>query len=396
MEINQTLNKWANVFNWLMILMAFSLGISTSASGVLHGLFGAYCVAHLIRFNLWKKLLETKPQIWLLILLCILHLSLALNWQEMPRPTRGLSKLRYLWIGWLSVPVIQHLLQQKLIKLKSILLTLIGSYFFATIIGTITRLTGFEVFRMRYGNEHGRMPGITGIFQYCIETPWVIFITVAVLREKILFSFKQQKILWFISAIMAIAVFTSGTRMAILGFAAGIPFMFMYSNKKLFITTILVGSTLLAGLLYFSLNSKYAGVRNQGASNQERMKIQMRSLESIKQRPILGYGPYNVVRYPDQFDILDTHNTYLQILFNGGILAGIAFFGFMLTWAHSVHRHSQQLVKNIVTPSFVSFSATALVHSMFVTGTTTALIFMLIYAYSQDGGSLRFSNNNKL
>jgi O-antigen ligase len=381
MQTTENIQKWANVFNWLMILMALSLGISTSASGILHGLFGVYCLAHLYHFKLWKNLLKAKPQIWLLLLIILLHIAHLINWHEMPRPTRGLSKIRYLWIGWLSVPVIQHFISLKLIRYKTILTTLIGSYFFATIIGTITRLTGFEVFRFRYGNEHGRMPGITGIFQYCIETQWVIFITVAVLREKLLYTIKQQKMLWIICIVMAIAVFTSGTRMAILGFGAAIPFMFLYSHRKLFIKGVVFGGLIVGGLLFFALHPKFAHIRGQGASNTERMLLQIRSLESIAKRPFIGYGPYNLIKYEDNFNLLDTHNTYFQVILNAGIFAGIIFLMFLFKWAREFNK-SHAIIKYSTVPIFVSFCATALVHSMFVTGTTTALIFMLIYAYS--------------
>jgi O-antigen ligase len=387
---------WSKYFNLILVLISLSLATSTSLSGFFNAIFGIYCLAYLYKFKLWNKLFSEKSQLFLFLFLVVAHISHALYMHEMPRPMRGLSKLRYLWIGWLSIPVMRDLYLKKLINFRNILIALIGSYTFATVIGTITRLTGFEVFRFRYGNEHGRMPGITGIFQYAYESPWVIFMTIAALLKSNIFSTKEKNVLWLATVANILGVMLGGNRGGVVAMVTGTPFLFYVYNKKLFKITLIIGTIFTLITAYIFLGSKFSNWREQSISNHHRMELYHQSIYLIKDRPILGSGPYHVrnlgptpFKYhptisrneKNEFISGDVHSTYLQVIVDMGIVGGLLYILFLISWSNNIIR-SQQIFTMALLPSCIAYLSTSFFHSMFLTGTTTALLIMLMYSFS--------------
>lgn len=391
--ISSTENK---TFHTILLLMVFSLGTSTSGSAIFSTLLGLYSIYFLSRYKLWKDVFKYPGQIWMMAFLVIGYISLMLNPDLITDPNKSFRKFRYIIFGLISVPVFEYYFKNKLLNFKKIFYTLLFSYLLATIIGNISRAIDYEVLRFQPRDHNGRMPGITGIMQYGYETPWAALIGLSFFFTKDFFKGVNWKLLLGIGVVLCVGILTSNTRGGILGLAAGIPFLFYVNNRKLFKRGIIAGVIFVVIFVGISL-SGIAGKKSQvfqglkGSSNMERAELQLQSWNIFKRKPWLGHGFYSYKavdpketmfhKKDKKYAVMDTHNTWFQVLTDMGLLGFIPFCIFIFYWFKNIMNTPPQML-TLLLPCFITFMVTSLVHTMLLTGTGTAAFLMLLYNFS--------------
>lgn len=146
---------------------------------------------------------------------------------------------------------------------------------------------------------------------------------------------------WLCFGILAVGVVLTGSRGAFLSLMAGIlaltarPGQAVMRMKIGFVALVAGGCLVLGSYASDSVRARWERTFSKGSMS-GREKIMPVAWQMFTEAPILGWGPERVPfelgrRFQD--DALDTHNAYLWILTETGIVGGIPFFiGLALSW----------------------------------------------------------------
>ncbi len=311
------------------------------------------------------------------------------------------KKIRYLIIGLLGVFSLKYLSRQYLDEKK--IKVLIGLFFLgglvATIIGKLSIWFDYDIIRLAPRDFLNRMHGITGIMNYGYETPIMCMVGFSLLLYYRKYSAYIPLVIVSISTLaMSYGVLTSNTRGGVICFVGALPFIAYYKSKKAFISLFACSVALvfyfIYGSIYFTRSDSRMFETIRSESNLIRIALHKQSFQAFQDNPIFGHGLMSNKTYPiiiptqdgsekKMFDIMrDSHSTFWQVLADGGIVLGILFFGWMLFWFIEILGLNEMLA-TVLLSSFVSFQIGNLVHTMLVSGTTTAILIMTLYSISQ-------------
>lgn len=382
------------IFSIMLFAWAIVQGLSTSLSIIISLVvmaFSAYMLISKKQMISWGRL----PLLYWIFFAFTLSMfaSLVWNWTDMIQPTRGLSKMRYLLVYILAIPWIINLELNDLIKktvLKSILYLNL-SYALASIIGMYAMFFCFQLNQLSSVCA-ARNPGMTGIMQFAFETPLVVCTGLIVLIfKRHLLSKNEIYILIIALALMTWGLLISNSRGGILGlFIVGF-LAIVFSWKKISLKTIGILLSILIVIVAVTaiirpdiiLNSRFVQ-RQTSESTNVRMELNRMSLNAFKERPLFGWGLLHpkskFIGHNDDdsfFTLQDTHNTFTQVLVDGGMIGFGLYFIFFITlfyrnWKSKFH---EAKMMNVL---WCAFLITSAVHSMLVTGTGTAVILLML------------------
>jgi O-antigen ligase len=176
---------------------------------------------------------------------------------------------------------------------------------------------------------------ITGTFQYLGPNEVAAFFNqYTVLMLGVLFFLKKGRekliLMLMIYANIFCIVFLY-SRGAYIGLMAGMAVIFLFKNKKLLLPLIL------AAIFWQYVLPEKAIERIKGTTNEfgqldesssRRILIWQKGIDLFKQNPLIGIG-YGVFRYLG-LDLGDTHNIYIKILAEQGILGMLIFLSTVL------------------------------------------------------------------
>lgn len=381
-------------FSVCLIFWSWAQGLSTSlsiVSSLIFIIFSAYMLLTKRKEIQWAK----SPFLyWLFCLFSFTMLvSLIWNWTDMSQPTRGLSKLRYVLIFILAIPWLIHLNIDEMIKklLTKVMLYLNFSYALASIAGIYAMIFCFQLNQWETGCT-GRNPGMTGIMQYSFETPLIIGLGfILLLFKKNSFSKNEIKLLIISIILMFWGLLISNSRGAIVGIFI-VSFLSMFwiwkklSRKIILILLLSIAcSIVLTAILKpeIILNSRFVQAETSGSTS-IRMTLNRLSLEAFQEKPLLGFGLLHPkTKYLGKHDetsffiLQDTHNTYTQVLVDGGIFS---FIFYLVFFSVLIFKNWKSKLKelNLMNVIWICFLITSSVHSMLVTGTGTAVLLLVL------------------
>ncbi len=377
-------------------LVAFSTETSVSIGGASFLLFTLSGIALLAKRGYWREIKLSLSSFFLLLVIATLILGVLVNFSEMKDPMRSFSKIRYLVFGFISVYTLRslalHFLDER--KVKKVLYALFAAVFLATFYSfLVSYITHYDFIRSIPKPYDGRLHGLTGVMSYGYEMPIIMLFLWGLLLNKANVKFSlNKKLLLFICLFGTAGILLSGTKGSVVSFILGLPFLFYFKNQRLF-KVFLIGSSILIflailGMKFYLKDDPRLKINNM--SNRIRVAKIYSSVKAFKDRPIFGHGllswkgqyPTLSPRGIDDDPLYDTHNTYLQVLVDAGIVGMIPFMLFLFYWGKELLMRSD-IIGYAGFASFIAFVVQCCFHTQFVSGVNTAMNLVMFYALSQ-------------
>ena len=361
---------------------------------------GIYFFTRHVKENGWKQFYKRKSQLFLLFFIMSIILSNLINLDVHSDPVRGFKKIRYLIVCFFNLYTLDFLIGAIGTRKKAKLLArlLIYGFTISTIYAYVSFYFKYDFIKMVPENLGNRVTGITGIMNYGYETPIVAFLCLTAG----FYFYEKEKI--GLGLLNALGVLFSGVRGGVLALMGGLPFLVYYHFKKYF-KVFVVFCIACAFTFTFIMVTKrinplmIAGQRHDSPiSTLTRLKLHEIGFMALKDRPILGHGLLNhkdqypfIVRYKGQDvkygGLLICESTYLQVLVDMGLVGFILYLAFLFFWVKELIQR-KDVMTYLLVPSVFAFLISSFVHTMFVSGTTTAALLGWLYNFSviDEGG----------
>lgn len=304
-----------------------------------------------------KNLKLPKSSYWLLAFVVVAFISLVINFDVIPRPTKNFGRLKYYLFGVTGIFVFRYWLAEASDKVKK---NVVSLFMIAIIIAAVFGIGKFFV------TDQKRLRGFTDTLRYGYGTGMILLVIVSGIlhREKIKNWFDYR------IAIVALvtgfaALFLTYTRGALLGFFCGLPFVCFFYSRKLGLTLggLSIGIVLTLGLFYLFGSGDYGSrflVNKDTNSDRVRRSQWLAAGIAVKEKPVLGWGLSNFhsqlkrIKYDydldaKAYDDAHAHNLFLETAAGTGIVGLIIFIGWVFTWAMECFR-SGGMVRALVVP----------------------------------------------
>ncbi len=379
---------------WSIALFSF---VSLSASALSHILI--FIPALYFSYKAYKegRLNLTKSNIALLVTIVFAIVSIIFA-PDISRKFKQVTKLKYMLIGVIAIyPYIElfkTLTRKQTKKMVNALLVLLA---IGNIAGVYALFSGFHPLRMKEASDGIRAAGMYGMaitYGYGIELVLIVMLSLLVLYRKKLSSIANPIIFYTSIATTLLGFYFAFARGALLALIFSIPFIFIRSNKKVFMSLLGSGIILVGILTAVVFNSNEDGGGNRfllkakTASNMIRLSQYEAAYKGFLEKPLTGWGYRNFE--PNAYDIkkrngIDfaefyghAHNNYLEFLASTGIFGFISFCLFVLFWFIETLKRNDEL-SNILVPFIVSFSISGLFQNTINDGEN---MFVIMFIYS--------------
>ncbi|UOF02260.1 O-antigen ligase family protein [Bdellovibrio reynosensis] len=332
-------------------------------------------------------------------------LSSLVNLGHLQEASKSFGSAKYPIIAVISIfPLAVLLKNQKYHdRLKWPIFIFIASIFAAFIYSMIRIHLGFDLKYWTAGDYGKRIGGFTDVMRYGYGTAIVILAILPLVLRKRTDILRVSWVTAGLTVVVAVAgVYFSYTRGAMLGLLFGIPFSLFFFKKNL-AKVLLAGSILLvAGILAVVLSGGSEKSRFLMSADNSSNTIRVSQFEAawklFLENPILGAGPnqfkFQVERVKKQYDIAHpefknehSHNIFLEILANTGILGFVFFVGWLLLWAKEVYRGTE-FEKQVFLP-VILFVFIAGQFEMIMMAQTATIIYF-IYALKIASENIKF------
>lgn len=254
-----------------------------------------------------------------------------------------LGKLKYFMIAGLLLPLLKNYI---LMTTPKALKWLTGAFHFSIILATIFGIVGIlmdnnAIAGITFDGSKDRSGGLTDIMRYSYGLALIfpIYLT--------FFLQSKRKLYLIMCAICVVGVLSSESRGATIGIIIAIPACFYFISKKTFAAITVLLSLCLAGIIYYQSSTQTLKHRFfqdlKSRSNMMRVSQFEAAKYAIAEKPILGHGmssfPVIVERLKKQYDLpyknfinTHSHNTFLEMATQLGLLGLIVFLGWFALW----------------------------------------------------------------
>lgn len=300
---------------------------------------------------------------WLLAFCAIALLSLLVNFDLLPKPSKNFGRLKYFLYGIGGIFVLKVWIKETSVRTKMILTnTFLVSIIAASLMACY-----------QYGIRGDLRPkGFTDTMRYGYGSGMLLLTLLSALIH-------HRHIKW-LNWNLGLAAFIMGfigmyltfTRGAFLGFLSGLPFVLNYYRPKIAyavaILAIVIGSVL--GYFYlFGNQSQGQGSRylisKENSGDVIRRSQWKAAMIATQEKPILGYGFSNfhsqLKRIKNDYDLdakeyddAHSHNLFLEIASGTGLIGLFVFLGWVFSWAWESFR-SDKIKASMVIPFGVAW-----------------------------------------
>lgn len=293
-------------------------------------------------FSIKNKELKLPVSSWFLLAFAATALlSLTLNYDLLPNPSKNFGRVKYFLYGVAGIFVFRVWIKEASNKAKKILMYA----FYASV-------TVAAIYSMYYVTiaSDGRAKGLTETMRYGYGSAMsMIIVLSAILHRGKLGHWFNWKAAIGILFLGLTGMYLTYTRGALLGLMCGMPFVLYFFRPKLglILGGLITAGIVALGLFYLFGTSKY---ESRFLSNRANGADHIRSSQwkaaviAIKERPLLGWGLSNfhsqLKRIKYQYDLdakeyhdAHAHNLFLEIGAGTGLVGLILFLGWVLSWA---------------------------------------------------------------
>ncbi len=288
-----------------------------------------------------KKTALPKSALWLLAFTAVALLSLLLNLDIIPKPSKNFGRLKYYLYGLGGIFVFRVWLVDASDKAKKIIVNV----FLASII-----IAGLYAL-WQFASGVPRVKGLTDTMRYGYGSAMLLLVLLSSLlhREKIK-SWFDSRVGLAAFVIGFLGMYVTYARGGLLGFLCGIPFVLYFYRPKLGLTlgagAVLIVMTL-GGFYLFGTSptssSRYL-INKSNNSDQIRRSQWKAAVIAIQERPVLGWGLSNfhsqLKRIKDTYDLdkkdyndAHAHNLFLEVAAGTGLIGLFLFLGWLIAWA---------------------------------------------------------------
>jgi O-antigen ligase len=373
-------------------LFFLAAGILTSVS-ILSGyqvLFAIplFCYTYLAVKS--KDLRLPKSSYWLIAFAVIALISLVINFDLVPKPSKNFGRIKYFAYGVCGIFVLRAWLVDASDKTKKILC---NTFFLSIVIAAL-----YACYQLAFSTNR-RAQGLTETMRYGYGSSMILATLFSALlqREKIKGWFDARfGLIAFIFGF--IGMYATYTRGGLLGFLCALPVAIYFFRAKYGLAVggvaiLIVGA--LGGFYFFgSINSDQEGSRwliNKNNTSDQKRKAQWKAaVIAIQEKPVLGYGfanfhsqvkrikTENNLEVPEYNDA-HAHNLFLEIASGTGIIGLIAFLGWIIVWAYECFTE-----KNLVRALVIPFGIAWVISSQFevTLDANNASMIFFVYALS--------------
>lgn len=380
-----TETKKANLLAWAIFFYLTLTIFYKAFAGI--GMLLFIILAFFVSKETYKEIFKNKLNIFLLLFILTMIVANIINGGG------NNSKFKYYLIPLIFTGAFYqfgHLITKKWIK-RIVFWTLVLSAL-SSFVGVIQVLFHYNILKFEidtYPRNQGALMG--GAMYYSYPIALICTMTLAgIVHFKKFKDYIDIKVLVITLVINLVGLYFSYTRGAMLGFIAGIPFIFFYTNKKIFTSIVAVG-VLLAGFLGYVLfgnsNMNFYRFKANENSTSYRLSLFQTSMKMFKEKPIFGYGVRNFehecVRVQDQYDIkprfcdaVHSHNQFLDSLSNAGIVGTIPYVLFFGLWL-IIYFTSFNVTYFFALPGYITYLAITMTDTPLYIGPVTSIIFIM-------------------
>lgn len=335
--------------------------------------------------NLSEKSFKPRPSLYALAALAVISIfSVLVNWEEMEKPLKNILKTKYFIIGILSSYAF-HYLKQNWLNPKRIKI-LVNLFLFAAMLASLSGLiglwSGFNPLKFKPPCHPTRACGLYGMYMtygYGISLFMVLATGLLVYRDR----FKSYFTPWLLYSSLGVCflgLIFSYARGGWLGFALGVPFLFVKNHPKRMVVSFILMALIGGGIFISSSRVQYTVLKRK-TSNKERIHFFEAAYAAFKEKPLLGYGYKNFEANSKEIKKRHNiggqhfgghaHNNALEHLASTGALGFLGFIIFCLLWLKESYREP------IVFAFVVSFLVSGLFQYTFGDGENLFLIFAI-------------------
>lgn len=289
-----------------------------------------------------EKNFKLPTSAWFLLAFAgVAVLSLIINYEIVPKPSKNFGRVKYFFFGACGIFVMRAWVKEVSDKAKQVLLY---TFFTSVVAAACYAAWGFFI------KGEGRAEGLTETMRYGYGSGMILLTLLsAILHQDKIKSWFNWKIALAVFFIGFFGMYLTYTRGALLGFLCGLPFVLYFFNRKLGLT--LGGLAMLAvlGLGTIYLFGKGES-QNRFLTNKDNYSDVMRrsqwkaAIIATQEKPILGWGLSNfhsqLKRIKYQYDLdakeyndAHSHNLFLEISSGTGLIGLLLFLGWLINWA---------------------------------------------------------------
>lgn len=383
-----------NITSAAFFFLAAGIFTSVSVLGAYQILFAIPLVYYsFIAFK--TKNLKLPTSAWFLLAFTFVAVvSLLINYDLIPRPSKNFGRLKYFLFGVGGIFVLRIWIKEATDKTKAILL---NTFLLSILVSSAYACWYF------LNVEGGRAKGLTDTMRYGYGSAMILLTLLSAI-------FHQEKIKSWFNWRIALPVFFIGfvgmyltyTRGAMLGFLCGLPFVLYFYKPKfglIFGGLALLGVLGLGGFYLFG-SGKYGSrflVNKNTSSDVIRRSQWKAAIIATQEKPVLGWGLSNFhsqlkrIKYDydldaKHYDDAHSHNLFLEIASGTGLIGVFIFLGWLISWAVESFKQGG-LVRALVIPFGVAFVVSSQFEVTFDANNASMIFF--IYALSSTSISCR-------
>ncbi len=367
-------------------LFFLAAGVFTSVSVLsIYQVLFAIPLAYFCFRAVQERKLELPRSAWFLLAFAtVAGVSLLLNLDVVPKPSKNFGRIKYFIYGVGGIFVLRAWLSSVTIDVRRLL--------FRTLCVSLVLAGTFAAWQFFYLGL-SRASGLTETMRYGYGSAMILLCLTSCLLHR-------DKIPWVdirfgapALIIGLLGMYLTYTRGALLGLLCGLPFVFYFYRRTLALK--IGGASLLIILVLAGFNQFGGGLvksrflqGKESSSDQIRKSLWTAAVIATKEKPILGWGFSNFHSQLERIklehdlphkDYVDAHahNLYLDTAAGTGLVGIALFLGWLLMWAIEVIR-SSLLAKAVILPLGVSF----VISSLFETTLNANNASMVMFFYS--------------
>lgn len=366
-----------------LFFLAAGYFTSVSILSVYQVLF-AIPLAYYLYLAVKNKQFKLPGSAWFLIAFtAIALLSLVINYEYIPKPSKNFGRLKYFIYGLAGIFVFRVWLKEVSDKAKSILTY---TFFLSIVVAA-----SYAVYNLTQSVD-GRAKGLTDTMRYGYGSAMILLMLLSmILHHKNFEKWFNWKIAVGVFVIGFIGMYITYTRGALLGFLCGIPFVLYFYKPKLGLTlgglAVLAVLGLVGVYLFGSGNyeSRFLVSKNNSSDHIRRSQWQA-AIIATKEKPVLGWGLSNfhsqLKRIKNDYDLdakdyndAHSHNLFLEIASGTGIVGLLAFLGWLVSWAVEAFR-AKGMYRALIIPFGVAFVVSSQFEVTFDANNASMIFFL--------------------